>query len=148
MNPSRLTSHRFPRRVRRGSHVAQSERVARLGCRSRLALAGALAALTLLVAAGPAGAWSSESAFLINGHGWGHGIGMSQWGCYGYAKHGWAYKAILKHYYTGITFGDAANIDIRVRLRSGLSAVKVSCPKAYTCLLYTSPSPRDRQKSR
>ena len=132
MDPSRLTSHRFPRRVGRGSHAAQPRRAARLRRRSKLALAGALAVLSLLVAAGPAGALSSESAFLIDGHGWGHGIGMSQWGAYGYAKHGWAYKAILKHYYTGISFGDAANIDIRVRLRSGLSAVKVSCPSAFT----------------
>jgi len=132
MSPSRLTSHGFPRRSERGSHVAQPRPVARPRRRGKLALAGALAVLALLVAAGPAAAWSSESDFLIAGHGWGHGIGMSQWGCYGYAKHGWAYKAILKHYYTGITFGDAANIDIRVRLRSGLSSVKVSCPKAYT----------------
>ena len=139
MSPSRLTSHCFPRRVGRDQPTAQSQRVARLGRRGKLALAGALAALVLLVAAGPAGARSSESAFLINGHGWGHGIGMSQWGTYGYAKHGWAYKAILKHYYTGITFGDAANLDIRVRLRSGLSAAKVSCPRAYTATGTGSP---------
>src|SRR5450830_1299813 len=139
MSPSRLTSHCFPRRVGRDQPTAQSQRVARLGRRGKLALAGALAALVLLVAAGPAGAGSSESAFLINGHGWGHGIGMSQCGTYGYAKHGWAYKAILKHYYTGITFGDAANVDIRVRLRSGLSTVKVSCPKAYTATGTGSP---------
>src|SRR5665647_2597861 len=139
MSPSRLTSHRFPHCVGRDSPVARPRRVARLGRRGKLALAGALAAVTLLVVAGPAGAWSSESAFLINGHGWGHGIGMSQWGAYGYAKHGWTYKAILKHYYTGITFGDAANLDIRVRLRSGLSAVKVSCPRAYTATGTGSP---------
>src|SRR5450756_1822173 len=131
MRPSHLTSHRFPRRVGRDQPTAQSQRVARLGRRGKLALAGALAALALLVAAGPAGARSSESAFLINGHGWGHGIGMSQWGTYGYAKHGWAYKAILKHYYTGITFGDAANLDIRVRLRSGLSAVSYTHLRAH-----------------
>jgi stage II sporulation protein D len=132
MSPSHLTSRRSPRSAERGGPIARSERAARLGRRSRLTLAGALAVLALLIAAGPAGAWSSESAFLINGHGWGHGIGMSQWGCYGYAKHGWAYRAILKHYYTGISFDDAANIDIRVRLRSGLRTVKVSCPNAYS----------------
>jgi len=99
-----------------------------------LALAGALAVLALLVAAGPAGAWSSESAFLINGHGWGHGIGMSQWGAYGYAKHGWSYRQILKHYYSGISFEQRANVDVRVRLRSGLKAVKVTCPNAFTAV--------------
>jgi stage II sporulation protein D len=132
MNPLGPTSQRSPRRIGRDGSAALPRRVARLGRRGKLTLAGALAALTLLVAAGPAGAWTSETAFLIDGHGWGHGVGMSQWGCYGYAKHGWKYKAILKHYYTGIAFSAAANSDIRVRLRSGLSAVKVSCPKAYT----------------
>jgi stage II sporulation protein D len=139
MNPSQLIAHRSPRRPERGRHDVRPRRLAKLGRRGKLTLAGALAALALLAAAGPAGAWSSESDFLIDGHGWGHGIGMSQWGAYGYAKHGWAYKAILKHYYTGITFGDAANIDVRVRLRSDLSAVKVSCPKAYSATGTGSP---------
>jgi stage II sporulation protein D len=139
MDPIRRTSQRFPRRLGHGGPDAPPCRRPQLGRRGRLTLAGALAALALLVAAGPAGAWSSDSEFVIDGHGWGHGVGMSQWGCYGYAKHGWAYKAILKHYYTGITFGAAANTDIRVRLRSGLAAIKVSCPKAYTATGSGSP---------
>ena len=69
--------------------------------------------------------------FTITGHGWGHGIGMSQYGAYGYAKHGWHYKAILKHYYTGIAFGTVGNDPIRVRLRSGVGSVKLTCAKAY-----------------
>ena len=133
------TSQRLRHGAAGAAAATRPRRVARLGRRGKLTLAGALAALTLLVAAGPAGAWSSESDFLINGHGWGHGIGMSQWGCYGYAKHGWAYKAILKHYYTGISFGEAAGIDIRVRLRSGLSSVEVSCPSTYTATGTGSP---------
>ena len=36
---------------------------------------------------------------------------MSQWGAYGYAKHGWTYKAILKHYYTGISFANVDELD-------------------------------------
>ena len=35
----------------------------------------------------------------MRGAGWGHGIGMSQWGAYGYAKHGASYRDILDHYY-------------------------------------------------
>ncbi len=31
--------------------------------------------------------------------GWGHGVGMSQWGAKGYADHGWSYDRILRHYY-------------------------------------------------
>jgi stage II sporulation protein D len=103
-----------------------------LGRRTAASLAGVLAALVLLAAAGAASAYTTDASFRISGHGWGHGIGMSQWGAFGYAKHGWDFKAILKHYYTGIDFGDAANNDVRVRLRSGLSSVKVSCPQEYT----------------
>jgi stage II sporulation protein D len=101
--------------------------------RGRLALAGTLAAAILLISASPAAAWSTATKFTINGHGWGHGIGMSQWGAYGYAKHGWTYTAILKHYYTGVAFASkVANSNVRVRLRSGLKSVKVTCPAAYT----------------
>ena len=37
----------------------------------------------------------------IRGAGFGHGIGMSQYGAYGYALHGATYRYILGHYYTG-----------------------------------------------
>jgi len=107
-------------------------RPTRLGRCSRLALAGAVAALVVLATAAPAMARSSQYSFTITGHGWGHGIGLSQWGAYGYAKHGWKYKDILRHYYTGISFTKTSNVPIRVRLRSGLTSVKVSCPNAYT----------------
>lgn len=35
--------------------------------------------------------------------GWGHGVGMSQYGANGMAKAGYSYSQILKHYYTGIS---------------------------------------------
>jgi stage II sporulation protein D len=112
--------------------VARPRRVTRPGRRGKLALAGALAVLTLLASAGAAGAWSSESEFLINGHGWGHGIGMSQWGAYGYARRGWSYRQILKHYYTGIGFATAPTTSVRVLLQRGMGSAKLSCPNAYT----------------
>lgn len=34
--------------------------------------------------------------------GYGHGVGMSQWGANGMAKQGKTYEEILKHYYTGV----------------------------------------------
>ena len=37
--------------------------------------------------------------------GYGHGVGMSQWGANGMAKNGKDYEEILKHYYTGVTIG-------------------------------------------
>jgi stage II sporulation protein D len=38
----------------------------------------------------------------IVGRGWGHGVGMSQFGARGMAEAGYTYVQILKHYYTGI----------------------------------------------
>lgn len=38
--------------------------------------------------------------------GYGHGVGMSQWGANGMAKEGKTYKEILKHYYTGVEIKD------------------------------------------
>lgn len=37
----------------------------------------------------------------INTKGYGHGVGMSQYGAYGMAKEGYSYQEILAHYYTG-----------------------------------------------
>lgn len=34
--------------------------------------------------------------------GWGHGVGLSQYGAYGMARNGFTYEEILKHYYTGV----------------------------------------------
>jgi len=42
--------------------------------------------------------------FKFSGKGWGHGVGMSQWGAYRMAKNGYNYKEILKFYYSGISF--------------------------------------------
>lgn len=37
----------------------------------------------------------------VTGGGWGHGVGMSQWGAYGMATQGKTYEQILLHYYRG-----------------------------------------------
>lgn len=37
----------------------------------------------------------------VEGLGWGHGVGMCQWGAYGMARKGKKAEAILKHYYPG-----------------------------------------------
>ena len=39
------------------------------------------------------------------GGGWGHGVGMCQWGARGLAERGWKYEAILAHYYPGTELG-------------------------------------------
>ncbi len=40
--------------------------------------------------------------YIINGGGYGHGVGMSQWGARGMAESGFNYTSILTHYFTGI----------------------------------------------
>ena len=81
----------------------------------RFALTLPLVALTL--AAGPA---QGATTFTIRGAGFGHGVGMSQYGAYGFAQHGWTHEQILAHYYTGTALGQApANTVVRVLLQSG-----------------------------
>lgn len=38
----------------------------------------------------------------ITTKGYGHGVGLSQYGANGMAQEGYTYKEILKHYYTGV----------------------------------------------
>jgi len=64
-----------------------------------LPLAAALAALLLVPAA------EARVSWVIKGRGFGHGVGMSQYGAYGYARHGKGHRFILRHYYSGTTIG-------------------------------------------
>jgi stage II sporulation protein D len=66
------------------------------------------------VTAAPSTTLPASSVVVFSGHGWGHGLGLSQWGAYGYAQHGWTYDRILAHYYTGTTLGKAAVTSLRV----------------------------------
>jgi SpoIID/LytB domain protein len=42
----------------------------------------------------------------VRGRGWGHGVGMSQWGAYGLARRGNDAAEILAHYYRGAELGE------------------------------------------
>jgi stage II sporulation protein D len=44
----------------------------------------------------------TENGIKITTRGYGHGVGMSQYGANGMANSGYSYDDILKHYYTGI----------------------------------------------
>lgn len=67
-------------------------------------LVAVFAALTLAAfGASTAGA----TTLVIDGAGFGHGVGMSQEGARGYAEHGWSYEQVLAHYYTGTALGQA-----------------------------------------
>ena len=45
----------------------------------------------------------ANDCFEFDVYGYGHGVGMSQWGAIGCARNGWTYAQILTHYYTGTT---------------------------------------------
>ena len=77
------------------------------------------------LAAGP------NPTFVITGHGWGHGVGMSQYGAYGYAQHGFTYQKIVAHYFTGTELGTATG-RVRVLLSSGTARLKLGSPSDFT----------------
>ncbi len=45
---------------------------------------------------------SVSDEYVFNGRGYGHGLGMSQWGAKAMADHGYTHIQILQHYYQGI----------------------------------------------
>ena len=104
---------------------------------ARRALIPLLAALAL---AGPAAAARFEAPagsgalFLFSGHGWGHGVGMSQYGAYGYALNGWTYDEILAHYYPGTTLAPApaSTTTIRVLLADKKTMLTVASAQPLT----------------
>jgi SpoIID/LytB domain protein len=66
----------------------------------------------LLTLAVPATA-DAATRWVVKGGGWGHGLGMSQYGAYGQALEGRGYRKIVRHYYVHTQFGQAAG---RVRV--------------------------------
>ena len=85
----------------------------------RVFVAAIVAALAIPAAA------SAGTVFLLDGRGWGHGVGMSQWGAEGYARHGFGYRKILAHYYPHTHLGIAQPRDVRVLLREARDSIRV-----------------------
>ena len=94
---------------------------------ARTILIALMAAAVLLAVASCASARSSAQ-YRIEGRGWGHGIGMSQYGADGYAKQGMTGERIIQHYFTGTVVAPRpANgpTDLRVLLQSYLSPARI-----------------------
>ncbi len=99
----------------------------------------ALALVSLAALLGPAGA-STQSApatvtvstFVFTGRGWGHGVGMSQWGAYGYAKRGVTYDRILSHYYPGTKLAVTPVGQVKALLIEEAQTIVVSSPDAFS----------------
>jgi stage II sporulation protein D len=86
-----------------------------------------LVALSLCVPA-PAAA---GTLFVIDGRGWGHGVGMSQYGARGYAEAGWGYERILKHYYRGTNLRAVPARPVRVLLAADRPGVRIRSTKPF-----------------
>jgi stage II sporulation protein D len=73
----------------------------------------------------------AATTFLVDGRGWGHGIGMSQYGARGFAESGWNHERILKHYYRGTELEQQAPRPVRVLLLEGRPEVKIGSTKGF-----------------
>ncbi len=65
-------------------------------------------------------------AVTITGRGWGHGVGMVQWGAYGKSLRGWSATRILAYYYGGLQpqrFPEPGLIHVQVA--SGLTSLRI-----------------------
>jgi stage II sporulation protein D len=87
----------------------------RLGC-SEVSMRVLVLAAALLAAV-PATA--SAEDVVLDGRGWGHGVGLSQYGARGFAqREGRDHEFILGHYYQGTALDRAPSTRIRVRLKA------------------------------
>ena len=85
---------------------------------------GVLACLYAVLLALPASASGAERVLIIKGAGFGHGVGMSQYGARGFALRGTGYREILRHYYSGTQIGVLSGpTNVRVLLQSGVPVV-------------------------
>lgn len=74
----------------------------------------------------PPAAVPGEALFVVSGRGYGHGVGMSQYGAYGMSKAGSTYDEILEYFYTGIELGRTGTREVRVLLAEGRRAVTIA----------------------
>jgi stage II sporulation protein D len=83
----------------------------RYAMRTATIVLAAVGALCLTAAA-------ASASWTVKGHGFGHGVGLSQYGAYGFAENGVGYQKILAHYYSGTDLGRESG---RVRVLLGES---------------------------
>ena len=76
---------------------------------------------------------SGPGGLVIDGRGWGHGVGMVQWGAYGKARAGWPTARILAFYYGGLTpsrYPEPGTMQVVIATGLRSMAVKPSGPGA------------------
>ena len=67
----------------------------------------------------------SAPVFVLTGGGYGHGVGMSQYGAFAQATAGRTYRDILGFYYPGTEVGRAAVAKVRVLVATGSSSLRI-----------------------
>lgn len=83
-----------------------------------------LTILFALLSVAPAGA---AQTLVIRGRGFGHGVGLSQYGAYGFAQHGVGWRDILGHYYEGTAIAPLPEPpDVRVLMQSNRGSATVT----------------------
>ena len=98
--PVKLPLRRVTATARPGSRI---ERITASAARQRGARPPLLVAPPpVLVSKTSVRRWSAGGLqLLVKGQGYGHGVGMSQWGAHGLAEQGAHFRSILRHYYRG-----------------------------------------------
>lgn len=126
-----MTEHRHPRQGHTAQHLVTRALTV-------LFAVSVLSAVSLLGLVGAPAAHADEpfpitsSGLAVTGHGWGHGIGMSQWGAQGAALQGIGYRQILSTYYPGTSVGSASGT-MAVRIDgAGTSQVAVAASAGLT----------------
>lgn len=106
-------------------------------------------ALVLVLVASSVALWPSTAvaadSFTFFGSGWGHGLGMSQWGAFGLAEAGWTRGRILTHFYSGtkLVTDDQAPKNLRIGLVQGRAKVRVRALSGSVDLVLGDPKTGD-----
>lgn len=112
------------------SRRAGREPAARRTARRLATVSALLGLLAALAVAAPRSATAQEmylrpadGSYPVEGRGYGHGIGMSQWGAKGAAEKGLIWPAIMAFYYPGTSVINNGNPTIRVQLTGQSSLI-------------------------
>ncbi len=87
--------------------------------------------VAILVAFACAAGAAASPVFVLKGHGWGHGVGLSQYGALGRASGGQDYKQILGFYYDGTNVGQTSQRKVRVLLVEGQASVTLHSSESF-----------------
>jgi SpoIID/LytB domain protein len=85
--------------------------------------------------------------FVFFGSGWGHGVGMSQWGAYGLARAGWSSTRILTHFFSHTTVANAPSGSpdtIRVGLTWDRTSLHLTAQGGPVALRFGKPTAADK----